>query len=419
MLVEPVAGNMGVVPPVAGLPRGAPRRDPARGRAARLRRGHDRLAGAPGGRAGAVRHRSPISPASARSSAADCPRRPTAARATLHGADRPGRARSTRPARSRATRSRWPPGSRRSTCCRARAPGSAPSAGPRARPPRSSAAAAAAGVPVTVQRVGTMLTPFFTDAPVRDYAGAKRTDKAAYNALLPRHARGGRLPPAVRVRGRRSRPPCTATRSSPRSRPRWPPHGRGSDRRRRHRRTDRGVPPEAARRAGRGVRGGRAGGRHHPDRAIATAISPSSGPTRSRRRRRRCAALIAELGLEPSLVAASPAARKRYVVRKNRLLAAPDVAPGVPHHPAALQRRQAGRLRRAAGRAPATRRSRRASPTFVRRRFNQEIVDYVANPFVGGHLRRRPGAALGPPRAAEAVRARAHATARSSRRSAA
>ena len=31
-------------------------------------------------------------------------------------------------------------------------------------------AAAAAGVAVTVQRVGTMLTPFFTDTPVRDYA---------------------------------------------------------------------------------------------------------------------------------------------------------------------------------------------------------------------------------------------------------
>ncbi|HET9041475.1 MAG TPA: glutamate-1-semialdehyde 2,1-aminomutase [Gemmatimonadales bacterium] len=59
-------------------------------------------------------------------------------------------------------------------------------------------AAVAAGVPVTVQRVGTMLTPFFTDAPVRDYAGAKRTDKAAYNAFFHAMLEGGvYLPPSA------------------------------------------------------------------------------------------------------------------------------------------------------------------------------------------------------------------------------
>jgi glutamate-1-semialdehyde 2,1-aminomutase len=46
------------------------------------------------------------------------------------------------------------------------------------------AAAAAAGIAVTVQRVGTMLTPFFTDAPVRNYADAKRCDRAAYAAFF-------------------------------------------------------------------------------------------------------------------------------------------------------------------------------------------------------------------------------------------
>jgi glutamate-1-semialdehyde 2,1-aminomutase len=46
------------------------------------------------------------------------------------------------------------------------------------------AAAAAAGVVVTVQRVGTMLTPFFTDAPVRNYADAKRCDRAAYASFF-------------------------------------------------------------------------------------------------------------------------------------------------------------------------------------------------------------------------------------------
>jgi glutamate-1-semialdehyde 2,1-aminomutase len=40
--------------------------------------------------------------------------------------------------------------------------------------------AARAGVPVTVQRVGTMLTPFFTDAPVRSYADARAADRDAY-----------------------------------------------------------------------------------------------------------------------------------------------------------------------------------------------------------------------------------------------
>ena len=44
--------------------------------------------------------------------------------------------------------------------------------------------AAAAGVPVTVQRVGTMFTPFFTDGAVRDYADARGCDRAAYAAFF-------------------------------------------------------------------------------------------------------------------------------------------------------------------------------------------------------------------------------------------
>jgi len=43
-----------------------------------------------------------------------------------------------------------------------------------------SAAAKDAGLPVTVNRVGSMLTCFFTDAPVTDYASAKRSDTARY-----------------------------------------------------------------------------------------------------------------------------------------------------------------------------------------------------------------------------------------------
>ena len=52
-------------------------------------------------------------------------------------------------------------------------------------------AAEAAGVAVTVQRVGTMLTPFFTDRPVRDYAAAKRCDRAAYSGFFHAMLEGG------------------------------------------------------------------------------------------------------------------------------------------------------------------------------------------------------------------------------------
>jgi glutamate-1-semialdehyde 2,1-aminomutase len=58
--------------------------------------------------------------------------------------------------------------------------------------------AAEAGVPVTVQRVGTMLTPFFTAEPVRDFAAARHTDRAAYNAFFHAMLDGGvYLPPSA------------------------------------------------------------------------------------------------------------------------------------------------------------------------------------------------------------------------------
>jgi len=53
-----------------------------------------------------------------------------------------------------------------------------------------SEAAAATGVPVTVNRVGSMLTAFFTELPVTDYGSAKRADTARYarffHAMLER-----------------------------------------------------------------------------------------------------------------------------------------------------------------------------------------------------------------------------------------
>ena len=55
-----------------------------------------------------------------------------------------------------------------------------------------------AGVAVTVQRVGTMLTPFFTSTPVLDFAAAKATDRAGYNAFFHAMLEGGvYLPPSA------------------------------------------------------------------------------------------------------------------------------------------------------------------------------------------------------------------------------
>ncbi|HZI74354.1 MAG TPA: glutamate-1-semialdehyde 2,1-aminomutase, partial [Gemmatimonadales bacterium] len=45
-------------------------------------------------------------------------------------------------------------------------------------------AAERAGVPVTVQRVGTMFTPFFSETPVRTFAEAKRSDREAYRRFF-------------------------------------------------------------------------------------------------------------------------------------------------------------------------------------------------------------------------------------------
>jgi glutamate-1-semialdehyde 2,1-aminomutase len=47
-----------------------------------------------------------------------------------------------------------------------------------------SSAAEGAGVPLTVQRVGTMFTPFFTGRPVRTFAEAKQTDREAYGRFF-------------------------------------------------------------------------------------------------------------------------------------------------------------------------------------------------------------------------------------------
>jgi len=58
-------------------------------------------------------------------------------------------------------------------------------------------AAAAAGIPLTVNRVGSMLTAFFTDRAVRDYASAKQADTASFANWFQRLlAKGVSLPPS-------------------------------------------------------------------------------------------------------------------------------------------------------------------------------------------------------------------------------
>src|SRR5215211_1808495 len=93
--------------------------------------------------------------------------------------------------------------------------------------------------------------------------------------------------------------------------------------------------------------------------------------------------LITELRLEPGLIAASPAAKTRYVVRKNRLLPLPMspqdfLTTRLLSNGAKLA--VFGEPLVDSGDSPVE----ESIATFVRRRFNQEILDYVANPFVGG-----------------------------------
>jgi glutamate-1-semialdehyde 2,1-aminomutase len=60
------------------------------------------------------------------------------------------------------------------------------------------AAAERAGVPLIVQRVGTMFTPFFTGSPVRTFAEAKRTDRESYGRFFRAMLEAGvYLPPSA------------------------------------------------------------------------------------------------------------------------------------------------------------------------------------------------------------------------------
>ncbi|HKU60115.1 MAG TPA: protoporphyrinogen oxidase [Gemmatimonadales bacterium] len=95
------------------------------------------------------------------------------------------------------------------------------------------------------------------------------------------------------------------------------------------------------------------------------------------------AALLTELGLDGSRLTAEPAARRRYIVRKGRLVA-------LPSSPSELLTTRLlsngaklavfGEPLEEPGDSPVE----ESVAGFFRRRFNQEVVDYVANPFVAG-----------------------------------
>ncbi|HEY5939825.1 MAG TPA: protoporphyrinogen oxidase, partial [Gemmatimonadales bacterium] len=95
------------------------------------------------------------------------------------------------------------------------------------------------------------------------------------------------------------------------------------------------------------------------------------------------AALLSDLGLESSRVSASPAARNRYIVRRGRLAR-------LPMTPAELLTTRLlsnvaklaifGEPLVEAGDSPLE----ESVAAFVRRRFNQEVLDYIVNPFIAG-----------------------------------
>ena len=61
------------------------------------------------------------------------------------------------------------------------------------------AAAAAAGVPVSMQRVASMWTMFFSERPIRSWDDADCGRSRALRAVLPRHARAQHPAAAVAV----------------------------------------------------------------------------------------------------------------------------------------------------------------------------------------------------------------------------
>ena len=238
---------------------------------------------------------------------------------------------------------------------------------------------------VTVQRVGTMLTPFFTRPPVRDYARRAAHRPRGVQRVLPRHARRRRVPPPVRFRGgvhlrgaRRGRARSVRGRAGLRMAA-VAIVGAG------HRGADRGLPAQAAGLSGRGVRGAGARGRRRSAPSGARAISPSWGRTRlaapapplTRAAHRAGARGLAGRGPrrrpQEAIHRAKGQAGRACRCRPHELLTTRLLSNGA-------KLAVFGEPLVDAGDSPVE----ESVATFVRRRFNQEVLDYVANPFVAG-----------------------------------
>jgi protoporphyrinogen/coproporphyrinogen III oxidase len=95
------------------------------------------------------------------------------------------------------------------------------------------------------------------------------------------------------------------------------------------------------------------------------------------------AELFTQLGLDASRVEAQREAKKRYIVRKGKLVALPTS----PSQLLTTRLLSNGAKLAVFGEPmvePGDSPMEESVATFVRRRFNQEVLDYVANPFVGG-----------------------------------
>ncbi len=95
------------------------------------------------------------------------------------------------------------------------------------------------------------------------------------------------------------------------------------------------------------------------------------------------AGVLSQLGLDASRVEAQREARKRYIVRKSKLVALPTS----PSQLLTTRLLSNGAKLAIFGEPlvePGDSPMEESVATFVRRRFNQEVLDYIANPFVAG-----------------------------------
>jgi oxygen-dependent protoporphyrinogen oxidase len=107
------------------------------------------------------------------------------------------------------------------------------------------------------------------------------------------------------------------------------------------------------------------------------------GPNSLTAGRGRVGEVLSQLGLEASRVEAQREARKRYIVRKSKLVPLPTT----PSQLLTTRLLSNGAKLAIFGEPlvdPGDSPMEESVATFVRRRFNQEVLDYVANPFVAG-----------------------------------